>query len=85
MSDRIRGPERYESDNSLILNLGLHVVTRSMLSPILCDYDRINSVVSLHRVISYFLWGMEIGFLHRRGAIKFEKLNFVDFRAKLSS
>ena len=28
---------------NLILNLGLHVVTRFMLSPILCDYDRINS------------------------------------------
>ena len=37
-------PERHESDNSLILNLGLHVVTRSMLSPIMSDYNRINSL-----------------------------------------
>ena len=42
-------PERYKSDNSLILNLGLHDVTRSMLSPILSDYDRINSVYQTHR------------------------------------
>ena len=41
--------ERYKSDNSLILNLGLYVVTRSMLSPILSDYDRINSVYQTHR------------------------------------
>ena len=38
--------ERYESDNSLILNLGLHDVTRFMLSPILSDYNRINSVAT---------------------------------------
>ena len=42
-------PERYESDNSLIRNLGLHDVSRSMLSPILSDYDRINSVYQTHR------------------------------------
>ena len=41
--------ERYESENSLILNLGLHDVMRSMLSPILSDYDRINSVYQTHR------------------------------------
>ena len=45
--DRVRksgSPERYKLDNSLILNLELHIVTRSVLSPILFGYDRINSV-----------------------------------------
>ena len=39
-----RCPERYESENSLFLNLGLHVVTQSMWSPTPSDYDRINSL-----------------------------------------
>ena len=33
----------YKSENSLLLNLGLHDVTHSMLSPILSDYNRTNS------------------------------------------
>ena len=42
-------PDRYKPDNSLILNLGMHDVTHSMLSPILSDYNRINSVYQTHR------------------------------------
>ena len=36
--------ERYKSENSLILNLGLQDVTHSLLSPILSDYNWIYSL-----------------------------------------
>ena len=49
-------PERYESENSLILNLGLHVVTRSMWSPILSDYDRINSFLQ----VIWIMWKSDL-------------------------